>query len=181
MLRRFDEDGRKTVLAAFRGHWGFSHFKATEHFPASQVSSGSHGFWDERRIAMATTTGTSSSMGNQTKDMGDQLKESAREAGRAASAASGDIRDDLTALRDDVARLGAQLVEIVGTRGNAAWQKAEGMISDAQGKGAEAVDAVRDVGDAFGEAIDQSLKRRPYTTLALAAAIGFIFGATWRR
>jgi ElaB/YqjD/DUF883 family membrane-anchored ribosome-binding protein len=31
------------------------------------------------------------------------------------------------------------------------------------------------------EAIDESLKQRPYTTLAIAAAIGFLFGATWRR
>jgi ElaB/YqjD/DUF883 family membrane-anchored ribosome-binding protein len=129
-------------------------------------------------MATASSTG---SIGNQSKDMANQVKEAAREAGRTVSAASGDIRDDLTALRDDVARLGAQLVDVLGTRGNAVWQKAEGMISDAQGKGAEAVGAVRDVGDAFGEAIDQSLKRRPYTTLALAAAIGFIFGASWRR
>ena len=32
----------------------------------------------------------------------------------------------------------------------------------------EAVDAVREVGDNMVDAIDESLKRRPYTTLALA-------------
>src|SRR5207249_4369595 len=105
--------------------------------------------------------------------------------GKAASAAGGEIRDDLAALRDDVARLGAQIGQILAGRGNAAWRKArsnvEGMLSDAQDKGVEAVGAVREVGDTFGDAIDESLKRRPYTTLALAVGIGFIFGATWRR
>jgi ElaB/YqjD/DUF883 family membrane-anchored ribosome-binding protein len=54
-------------------------------------------------------------------------------------------------------------------------------LSDAQDKGREAVDAVRDVADTFGDALEDSLQRRPYATLALAAGIGFLFGATWRR
>jgi ElaB/YqjD/DUF883 family membrane-anchored ribosome-binding protein len=40
---------------------------------------------------------------------------------------------------------------------------------------------VREVGDNMVDAIDASLKKRPYTTLALALGIGFLFGATWRR
>jgi len=31
------------------------------------------------------------------------------------------------------------------------------------------------------DAIDESLKTRPYTTLALAVGIGFLLGTTWRR
>ena len=54
-------------------------------------------------------------------------------------------------------------------------------ISGAQESGREAVDAFRDVADTFGDAIDDSLKRRPYATLAMVAAIGFLFGAAWRR
>jgi ElaB/YqjD/DUF883 family membrane-anchored ribosome-binding protein len=37
------------------------------------------------------------------------------------------------------------------------------------------------VSDNFVEAIDESLANRPYTTLAIVAATGFFFGATWRR
>ena len=91
----------------------------------------------------------------------------------------------MTGLRDDVAKLTQQLSDIVSSRGNAVWQKAKsnlgGVLSDAESKGMEAVDAVRDVGDNMIEAIDESLKKRPYTTLALAVGIGFLFGATWRR
>jgi len=124
-------------------------------------------------------------MSSMTRDMAHEAKEAVRDSGNAAAASRNDIRDDLAALRDDVARLGTQIADIVASRGGAAWQKAmsnvEDVLSDAQSKGTEAMGAVREVGDTFGEAIDESLKRRPYTTLALAAAIGFIFGAVWRR
>jgi ElaB/YqjD/DUF883 family membrane-anchored ribosome-binding protein len=114
-----------------------------------------------------------------------EAKGAVRDAGKAASAASGDFQDDLTALRDDVARLTQQITQIVTERGGATWRKArsnmEGVISEAQDKGKDAVDAVREVGDNMVDAIDESLKQRPYTTLALALGIGFLFGATWRR
>ena len=57
----------------------------------------------------------------------------------------------------------------------------EDAVSEAQDKGREAVDAVREVSDNFVEAIDESIKTRPYTTLAIVAGLAFLFGATWRR
>jgi ElaB/YqjD/DUF883 family membrane-anchored ribosome-binding protein len=61
----------------------------------------------------------------------------------------------------------------------------ESMISDAGDyagkKGREAMDNVRGVGDTLAVAIEKSVTTRPYTTLALALAAGFLFGATWRR
>ena len=50
-----------------------------------------------------------------------------------------------------------------------------------QATGREAVDAFRDVADTFGDAVEDSLKRRPYATLAVVAGIGFLFGAAWKR
>ena len=112
-------------------------------------------------------------------------KDAARESVKAASAASGDIQADLESLRSDVTRLGNQLADIFASRGGAAWSRArsnvEGVMSDVGAKGQEAVEAVREVGDNVVDAIDESLKTRPYTTLALAVGIGFLFGATWRR
>ena len=119
------------------------------------------------------------------RDAADAAKGAARDAGKAASAASNDIQDDLAALRADVARLTQQIANILAARGGATWRMAksnvEGVISGAQDKGMEAVDAVREVGDNLVDAIDESLKKRPYTTLALALGIGFLFGATWKR
>ena len=124
-------------------------------------------------------------MANIAHDMAKEAKDAVRETGKAAANASSAIEADLAALRDDVTRLTSQLTDIVATRGGAAWRKAKanvgGVVSDVQDKGMEAVGAVREVGDNLVDAIDGSLKRRPYTTLALAVGIGFLFGATWRR
>ena len=118
-------------------------------------------------------------------NMGNIARETAKETGKAASAGSKDIQEDLDALRDDVSRLTQQIASILTSKGNKTWERAranvEGVISDAQDKGMEAVGAVREVGDNMVDAIDESLKKRPYTTLALVAGIGFLFGATWRR
>lgn len=126
-----------------------------------------------------------SNMSNMARDAGKDAREAVRETGKVATAGAKDIQEDLEALRDDVARLTQQLAGIVAAKGNKAWSRArsnvEGVISDAQDKGMEAVGAMRDVGDNVVDAIDESLKKRPYTTLALAAGIGFLFGATWRR
>jgi ElaB/YqjD/DUF883 family membrane-anchored ribosome-binding protein len=127
---------------------------------------------------MSSTSGTP-------RDAMGEARDAARDTRKAASAASGDIQEDLAALRNDIAKLTQQIGDILAARGNAVWQKArsniEGAISDAEAKGMEAVGAVREVGDNMIDAIDESLKRRPYTTLALAVGIGFLFGATWRR
>jgi ElaB/YqjD/DUF883 family membrane-anchored ribosome-binding protein len=118
------------------------------------------------------------------RDTISEAKGGAHDIGKAAAAA-GDVQDDLAALRDDVARLARQIADIVAARGEVTWRKAksnlEGVLGEAQDKGLEAVDAVREVGDNMVDAIDASLKKRPYTTLALALGIGFLFGATWRR
>jgi ElaB/YqjD/DUF883 family membrane-anchored ribosome-binding protein len=130
-------------------------------------------------------TSRMSNMSNMARDTVNEAKGAARDAGNAASASSDDIQADLAALRADVGRLAQQLTDILAARGGATWRMAksnvEGVINEAQDKGKEAVDAVRDVGDKMLGAVDESLKERPYTTLALALGIGFLFGATWRR
>jgi ElaB/YqjD/DUF883 family membrane-anchored ribosome-binding protein len=119
------------------------------------------------------------------RDTVKDAKDAVRESGRVVSDASGNIQTDLDSLRNDLRRLAEQINDIVTSKGNAAWSRArsniEGVVSDATTKGQEAVDAVREVGDNMVDAIDESLKKRPYTTLALAVGIGFLFGATWRR
>jgi len=80
--------------------------------------------------------------------------------------------------KDDLASKGAELF-------HDAKATVESMISDAGDyagkKGREAMDNVRGVGDTLAMAIEKSVTKRPYTTLALAVAAGFLFGATWRR
>src|SRR5882672_189951 len=125
-----------------------------------------------------------SSMSNMARDTIKDAKDAAKETAKAASAASGDIKADLEALRDDVARLTQQIADILANKGGAAWSRAksniDGVISDVEDKGMEAVDAVREASDHVVEAIDESIKVRPYTTLAIALGLGFLFGVTRR-
>jgi ElaB/YqjD/DUF883 family membrane-anchored ribosome-binding protein len=55
------------------------------------------------------------------------------------------------------------------------------VVSDAQEKGKQAVEAVGEVRDNLAHAIDKSLKQQPYMTLVLAVGVGFVLGALWAR
>ena len=126
-----------------------------------------------------------SSLSNAAKETVQDARDAIKESGDATAAASADIQADLQALRDDVAKLAKQIADIFAAKGTASWQRAksdlDGAISDAGEKGREAIGAVREVGDNVVDAVDKSLKQRPYTALALATGLGFLFGAIWRR
>jgi ElaB/YqjD/DUF883 family membrane-anchored ribosome-binding protein len=103
-----------------------------------------------------------------------------------------DVDQQLQTIRNEITQLTKQMSELVDqtkdtamsqvkTQVRRAQEAANSAMSDAQATGKEAVDAFRDVADTFGDAIDDSLKRRPYATLAVAAGIGFLFGAAWKR
>jgi ElaB/YqjD/DUF883 family membrane-anchored ribosome-binding protein len=129
--------------------------------------------------------GNASTASSNMRDAANEAREGVRDMGRAAGAASGDLQKDLQMLREDFSRLAQQMADIVANRGNAAWQRArsgvDDVMSDAQDKSREAVDAMREVSEKFVETVDESIKNRPYTTLAIALGLGFLFGATWRR
>src|SRR5690349_9914371 len=113
-----------------------------------------------------------------------------------ASATNGttpaDVERQLETIRNDISDLTRQVADLVTTSKDStmaqvkdqvrrAQAAANTAISDAQATGKDAVDAFREVADTFGDALDDSLKRRPYATLAMAAGIGFLLGAVWRR
>src|SRR5580704_6923652 len=131
-------------------------------------------------FVMSTASTASQNIRNAANDTAKDAREGVREIGKAASDASGDFQNDLQALREDFSRLAEQVTDILTNKGNAAWQRAKSSVddvmSDARDKGRDAAGAVRDVSDNFVGAIDDSLKIRPYTTLAIVAGLGFLFG-----
>jgi ElaB/YqjD/DUF883 family membrane-anchored ribosome-binding protein len=44
----------------------------------------------------------------------------------------------------------------------------------------DAAVAVSDVGSIFGNALDQSLRKHPHSTVGVAVAMGFFLGALWK-
>ena len=95
------------------------------------------------------------------------------------------IDREFESLKSDVSKLTQQVATLVSATGSAAFNRArrnlDGVISDASGKGQESVDAVKDVTTTIGDAVDDAVYKRPVTTLAMAAGIGFLIGAIWRR
>jgi ElaB/YqjD/DUF883 family membrane-anchored ribosome-binding protein len=106
--------------------------------------------------------------------------------------ASVDLSDDLQKLRRDIGRLADQVSNSLQEAGDDALTEAkvqirrikdnvDTIISSASEKGLDATKAVREVTDNVGAAVEESLRARPFATLAVAIGIGFIFGAAWRR
>ena len=108
-----------------------------------------------------------------------------RDIGKAAAAASGDIQNDLQALREDFGRLAEQVGDILANKGNAAWQRAkssvDGVVADAQDRAARRSAPCATCPTISSRRSTSRSKSRPYTTLAIVAGLGFLFGATWRR
>jgi ElaB/YqjD/DUF883 family membrane-anchored ribosome-binding protein len=58
---------------------------------------------------------------------------------------------------------------------------AQAVMRDTQQTANEISTSFKDVADSMGDALNESLERRPHATLAIAAGIGFLFGAAWAR
>ena len=103
---------------------------------------------------------TTSSVSNDVRETGKE----AREARKVASETSGDIQNELQTLRVEYRRLAEQVGDIIADKGSAAWRRAhpsvDGVVSDAQEKGREAIDAVRDLLDKALERASEILRRR---------------------
>jgi ElaB/YqjD/DUF883 family membrane-anchored ribosome-binding protein len=106
-------------------------------------------------------------------------------ASEKVSQSAPELQEDMQALRDDVAKLTQQLADLAAAKGGEVWQRArssvDGVVEGVSAKGQEASDAVGEVRDNLVGAIDESLENRPYTTLALSLAAGFVLGALWKR
>jgi ElaB/YqjD/DUF883 family membrane-anchored ribosome-binding protein len=92
------------------------------------------------------------------------------------------LRDDLSTLADQVTSLAQETSEETLTeikdRVSRIRDNVDDFVSTAQTRGR---DALRDVTEDVNDAVQGSLRDHPFTILAIAASIGFIFGATWRR
>ena len=99
---------------------------------------------------------------------------------------------EIERLKKDMATISDHVSKLLSATRNTATRRARyqvdrakqtvgDAIDDASELGTEAVDAVREVRDTVAETIEESVHNRPFTTLAMALAAGFILGAVWRR
>jgi ElaB/YqjD/DUF883 family membrane-anchored ribosome-binding protein len=99
------------------------------------------------------------------------------------------LQGDLKQLRNDVGKLAQQMTALLAGNGEDAIgqvkdhvrqmrENLEETVADASKHGGA---AFADVSDNFGEAIKESLRGHPLTTVALAVGLGLLFGAVCRR
>jgi ElaB/YqjD/DUF883 family membrane-anchored ribosome-binding protein len=105
------------------------------------------------------------------------------------SATMEDIQRDVQVLRDDLARLAGQVSELLSASGGEALagikervrrmhDELDETMSDVGERGRE---ALSDVSEHLGDALQESIEQHPLTTIALAVGLGFLFGTAWRR
>ena len=91
-----------------------------------------------------------------------------------------------------MSRLAQQVASLLGVTGSQALREVkaqmsrakeslDGVLSDASGKGMEAMETARESTDTMVEALEDAVRQRPFATLAIAIGLGFLFGASWRR
>ena len=106
-----------------------------------------------------------------------------------ATATVEDIQHDVQALRDDLAKLAGQVTELLSAGGGEAiaglkkrvrrmQDELDETVSDVGERGRE---ALSDVSGKVGEALEESLREHPVTTVVLALGLGFLFGTMLRR
>src|SRR5690606_6234147 len=99
---------------------------------------------------------------------------------------------EIERLKSDMAQISEHVSKLISATGNQAARKAryqvnrarqsvDDVLSDAGELGSEAADAMREMGDTLADSIEESVQNRPFTTLAMALAAGFVLGAVWRR
>jgi ElaB/YqjD/DUF883 family membrane-anchored ribosome-binding protein len=106
-----------------------------------------------------------------------------------AAATIEDIQRDMLALRSDMAKLAGQVTEVLSNGGGEAIARLKERVGEMQDGldetlsdvGARSREALGDVSDRIGDALQESIQEHPLTTIGLAVGLGFLFGATWRR
>jgi ElaB/YqjD/DUF883 family membrane-anchored ribosome-binding protein len=122
--------------------------------------------------------------------MAEAAKSSA--TGNGGGLTSKEMDREIERLKTDMAQMSQHMSKLLSATGSQAARKAryqvnrarksvDGVLSDASDMTTEAADAMREVRDTLAEAVEESVQNRPFTTLAMALAAGFVVGAIWRR
>jgi ElaB/YqjD/DUF883 family membrane-anchored ribosome-binding protein len=130
---------------------------------------------------------------NHSNCQGPVMAEAARNAaGNGGNLTSKEMDRELDRLKSDMAQISQHVSKLLNATGSHAARKArnqmnrarksvDGVLSEATDMGTEAADAMREVRDTLADAVEESVQNRPFTTLAMAVAAGFVIGAIWRR
>ncbi|MFZ1883031.1 MAG: hypothetical protein WAU53_05375 [Rhodoplanes sp.] len=100
-----------------------------------------------------------------------------------------DIRKDLQSLKDDVTRLAEQVSAVISAAGDETLNGVKGRFNTVRETIGDAVhdagergrDAVTDFSESIGSTVEETVRSRPLTTVAVALGLGVLVGALLRR
>lgn len=102
------------------------------------------------------------------------------------------LQRDVEAVKTDISKLATQLSDTLGELASAGRQEArrkynqarsnvDSIMDDVANQGNAAVDFAQDSVSSLGETLEDALQQRPFATVGLALALGFLVGVTLRR
>ena len=109
------------------------------------------------------------------------------------------LQKDLTAVKNDISALTEQLTDVLNSYADKASKQARqgykqarsradslasdwsGVASDWQDRGLAAYEDARDAAYSLEESLEDQIQERPLAAVAIAAGIGFLIGAAWKK
>lgn len=92
-----------------------------------------------------------------------------------------DLQDDVHALQADMSRLTHRVVELLGDTGEQAVKDAKGKARQVKKKVDGALADASSRAEDVANSLEETVQARPFAAIGLAVALGFLFGAVWRR
>ncbi len=90
--------------------------------------------------------------------------------------ASADLTGDLAALRDDISKLSASVLELVQHQATTAKSQVLGAVDDARQKFADQSADAKDRLGALTSDLETTIERNPFTAIFAGAIAGFLIG-----
>lgn len=109
------------------------------------------------------------SVGENAKSVGESVKSLGEKA-------SVDLTTDLTALRDDISRLSASVLELVQQQAQTAKSQVLDAVDGARQKFADQSADARDRLGALTSDLETTIERNPYSAIVAGALAGFLLG-----
>ena len=102
------------------------------------------------------------------------------------------LQNDVEAVKTDLSKLAGQITDTLNDLASAGGHKVrrkydqarsnvDAIMADVAKQGNAAADFAQDSVSSLQETLEDTVQQRPFATIGLAAAIGFLIGVTWRR
>lgn len=102
------------------------------------------------------------------------------------------LEKDLAKVKNDISALTEQLAEAVNAIAGSAGKQArrgyrqaranvDEVLSEASERGQAVAGAAQDAANSLTETLEDAVRERPLSTVAIAIGLGFLIGVTWRR